>query len=109
MEPCSVFKKSIRRELGLLTREVCRTMVYSCTCPKRRCCAHCESLSNLKAFCRDVHFTSEFGKKLCFEYVLEGHTGCVNRLAWNELGTKLASGSDDRKVRAKVYGYKKVI
>jgi WD and tetratricopeptide repeat-containing protein 1 len=30
---------------------------------------------------------------------LEGHTGCVNRLAWNASGTLLASGSDDRCVR----------
>jgi len=29
------------------------------------------------------------------EETLHGHTGCVNRLAWNEDGTLLASGSDD--------------
>lgn len=28
-----------------------------------------------------------------------GHSGCVNRLAWNETGSLLASGSDDRRVR----------
>ena len=28
-----------------------------------------------------------------------GHSGCVNRLCWNETGSLLASGSDDRKVR----------
>ena len=27
-----------------------------------------------------------------------GHHGCVNRLCWNESGSLLASGSDDRKV-----------
>lgn len=27
-----------------------------------------------------------------------GHSGCVNRLCWNETGSLLASGSDDRKV-----------
>lgn len=27
-----------------------------------------------------------------------GHHGCVNRLCWNETGSLLASGSDDRKV-----------
>ncbi|KAG5187908.1 WD40-repeat-containing domain protein [Tribonema minus] len=26
---------------------------------------------------------------------LEGHTGCVNRIAWNDSGTLLVSGSDD--------------
>lgn len=32
--------------------------------------------------------------------MLDAHQGCVNRLAWNEEGTRLASGSDDRKVRS---------
>ena len=34
-------------------------------------------------------------KELGLEETLHGHTGCVNRLAWNEDGTLLASGSDD--------------
>ncbi|GAX77513.1 hypothetical protein CEUSTIGMA_g4957.t1 [Chlamydomonas eustigma] len=71
MEPCTVYKHSLRRELGLLTRE---------------------------AYFREVHFTLEFGRKLRLEHVLEGHAGCVNRLAWNDVGTKLASGSDDKKI-----------
>ncbi|KAK3256556.1 hypothetical protein CYMTET_34314 [Cymbomonas tetramitiformis] len=32
--------------------------------------------------------------RLCTE--LRGHQGCVNRISWNEEGTKLVSGSDDR-------------
>jgi WD repeat-containing protein 42A len=37
---------------------------------------------------------SSFGKR----FNLERHTGCINSLAWNESGTKLISGSDDRSV-----------
>ncbi|EDV20486.1 uncharacterized protein TRIADDRAFT_31737, partial [Trichoplax adhaerens] len=33
--------------------------------------------------------------KLKLERTLEGHTGCVNTLAWNKVGDKLLSGSDD--------------
>ena len=31
-------------------------------------------------------------------YELQKHTGCVNTIAWNETGTKLVSGSDDRSI-----------
>lgn len=34
--------------------------------------------------------------------VLAGHTGCVNRLAWNQDGSMLASASDDCQVRRRV-------
>ena len=44
-------------------------------------------------------FNEVFARKLSVENVLQGHEGCVNRLAWNEDGTILASGSDDRRVR----------
>lgn len=37
-------------------------------------------------------------RHLTLEATLRGHRGCVNRLAWNEAGTLLASGSDDRRV-----------
>eukprot|EP00871_Galdieria_phlegrea_P001040 jgi/Galph1/1937/GphlegSOOS_G622.1 len=36
-----------------------------------------------------------FMKRLDSVGTLEGHRGCVNRLAWNESGTLLVSGSDD--------------
>lgn len=38
-------------------------------------------------------------KKLENVTVLAGHTGCVNRLAWNQDGSLLASASDDCQVR----------
>lgn len=38
-------------------------------------------------------------KKLENATVLAGHTGCVNRLAWNQDGSMLASASDDCQVR----------
>jgi len=43
-----------------------------------------------------AQFPTAFVKRLRLEGVLKGHRGCVNRLAWNEEGTMLASGSDDR-------------
>lgn len=39
-----------------------------------------------------------FLQNLRLEYVLEGHTGCVNCLDWNADGSRLASGSDDTNV-----------
>lgn len=44
------------------------------------------------------HFPPHYTKWLALSEELHGHMGCVNRIAWNEDGTKLASGSDDRKV-----------
>ena len=69
----SAFEIGLRRELGVSTRE---------------------------AFLHSAHFPAAFAKRLAVEHVLEGHQGCVNRLAWNEDGSRLASGSDDRKARA---------
>ena len=45
-------------------------------------------------------FNETLARKLAVEDVLQGHDGCVNRLAWNEEGNYLASGSDDRRVCA---------
>lgn len=37
-------------------------------------------------------------RRIKLESRLEGHTGCVNCLEWNQAGNLLASGSDDRNV-----------
>ena len=43
-------------------------------------------------------FTEPLARTLGLEATLRGHRGCVNRLAWSQDGTLLASGSDDRQV-----------
>jgi hypothetical protein len=43
-------------------------------------------------------FSEALARKLQLDRVLHGHAGCVNRLAWNEDGSMLASGSDDLRV-----------
>ncbi|KAF3839966.1 hypothetical protein F7725_018683 [Dissostichus mawsoni] len=48
------------------------------------------------AFQRSYHVTDPFIKRLGLEAELQGHTGCVNCLEWNESGDLLASGSDDQ-------------
>lgn len=45
-----------------------------------------------------LRFTPVWAQKLVNSAKLNGHQGCVNRLAWNEDGSLLASGSDDRQV-----------
>uniref|UniRef100_A0A3B3HC58 WD and tetratricopeptide repeats 1 n=1 Tax=Oryzias latipes TaxID=8090 RepID=A0A3B3HC58_ORYLA len=47
-------------------------------------------------FQRFHHVTDPFIKRLGLEAELQGHTGCVNCLEWNEKGDLLASGSDDQ-------------
>nr|XP_057940382.1 WD and tetratricopeptide repeats protein 1 [Doryrhamphus excisus]XP_057940383.1 WD and tetratricopeptide repeats protein 1 [Doryrhamphus excisus] len=47
-------------------------------------------------FQRFHHVTDPFIKRLGLEAELQGHTGCVNCLEWNERGDLLASGSDDQ-------------
>ncbi|XP_077432868.1 WD and tetratricopeptide repeats protein 1 isoform X2 [Vanacampus margaritifer] len=49
-------------------------------------------------FQRFYHVTDPFIKRLGLEAELQGHTGCVNCLEWNEHGDLLASGSDDQHV-----------
>ncbi|MEW5317745.1 MAG: hypothetical protein WDW38_009020 [Sanguina aurantia] len=46
----------------------------------------------------ELHFTLQHALTLSRQHVLEGHGGCVNRITWNTEGTKLLSGSDDRKL-----------
>ena len=46
-----------------------------------------------------LHLHAAFLHSLSLDGLLEGHEGCVNRLAWNASSTLLASGSDDCTVR----------
>lgn len=39
-----------------------------------------------------------FVQRFCLQHALEGHSGCVNTLHFNQRGTWLASGSDDLRV-----------
>lgn len=45
-----------------------------------------------------IRFTPAWAQKLTDINKLTGHEGCVNRLAWSQDGSLLASGSDDRQV-----------
>lgn len=45
-----------------------------------------------------LHVTDDFVQRLGLEKELEGHSGCVNCLEWNETGRTLASASDDVQV-----------
>ncbi|KAK2083003.1 DDB1- and CUL4-associated factor 8-like protein 2 [Saguinus oedipus] len=40
-----------------------------------------------------------FVQRFCLQYRLEGHTGCVNTVHFNQRGTRLASSGDDLRVR----------
>mmetsp|Transcript_4084 Transcript_4084/g.10439 ORF Transcript_4084/g.10439 Transcript_4084/m.10439 type:complete len:576 (-) Transcript_4084:1243-2970(-) len=55
-------------------------------------------ISKMKKEQRRLHMATAFLRKLNLASELEGHTGCVNRLCWNESGSLLASGSDDKNV-----------
>ncbi|XP_077976925.1 WD and tetratricopeptide repeats protein 1-like [Glandiceps talaboti] len=46
-------------------------------------------------FQRSLHVNKALLPRLNLEAELQGHTGCVNCLEWNEKGNLLASGSDD--------------
>lgn len=48
---------------------------------------------------RNGNLPEALAKKLGVSAVLSGHTGCVNRLAWNQDGSLLASASDDCQVQ----------
>ncbi|KAL0275580.1 UNVERIFIED_CONTAM: hypothetical protein PYX00_003392 [Menopon gallinae] len=64
---------------------------------------NCVKLLNLRQiddriankFQSKLHVTDSFISRLGLETELEGHTGCVNCLEWNETGSVLASASDD--------------
>ncbi|VDO94965.1 unnamed protein product [Soboliphyme baturini] len=46
-------------------------------------------------FTQHFSVTPDLIHRLGFSCTLQGHTGCVNCLQWNDAGTLLASGSDD--------------
>eukprot|EP00897_Mesotaenium_endlicherianum_P003047 jgi/Mesen1/2770/ME000170S01877 len=49
-------------------------------------------------FRRATQMHASFVKRLALHSVMEGHSGCVNAIAWNKSGTLLVSGSDDTRV-----------
>ncbi|XP_073420096.1 WD and tetratricopeptide repeats protein 1 isoform X1 [Dendrobates tinctorius] len=49
-----------------------------------------------RSFQRHHHVTDPLIRRLGLEAELQGHSGCVNCLEWNEKGDLLASGSDDQ-------------
>ncbi|XP_075709560.1 WD and tetratricopeptide repeats protein 1 isoform X2 [Rhinoderma darwinii] len=49
-----------------------------------------------RSFQRRHHVTDPLIHRLGLEAELQGHSGCVNCLEWNEKGDLLASGSDDQ-------------
>eukprot|EP00899_Mesostigma_viride_P002433 jgi/Mesvir1/12190/Mv00427-RA.1 len=57
-----------------------------------------QSSTRLKWTHRHMHDHKAFMSRLGQTGTLRGHTGCVNRLAWNANGSLLASVSDDTRV-----------
>jgi WD and tetratricopeptide repeats protein 1 len=51
-----------------------------------------------QAMMRDMQFTAARAQNFQCTAVLDGHQGCVNRLAWSDSGDAVLSGSDDRQV-----------
>lgn len=87
-------QKQLRVKRAPLSR-VRRFASLSHDCYKLNVRSHC-CLLGVQAVQRALRFPKCFVQRLRIEEVLVGHTGCVNRLAWNQDGTVLASGSDDR-------------
>lgn len=80
---------------GVLTRLFERQMGLS-ACAYAHGCGHVGSTAfNQSILCPHVSGV----QRLQAYKTLEGHEGCVNRLAWNNAGTMLASGSDDCNIR----------
>ncbi|GAQ78710.1 hypothetical protein KFL_000170560 [Klebsormidium nitens] len=48
-------------------------------------------------------------RRLTLDSTLEGHTGCVNSIAWNKSGSLLVSGSDDTRVNVWDYGSRRLL
>jgi len=56
-----------------------------------------------------VQFHSSLVQKLALEKEMEGHTGCVNAIAWNSNGSLLISGSDDTKINIWSYNNRELL
>jgi WD40 repeat protein len=102
------WKKLFRRELGLATKvsSLCESQIVqplvcsSCPIIIQQCSPRWfNNLNCVLQGCRDGDLPEGLARKLEISTVLHGHTGCVNRLAWNQDGSLLASASDDCQVR----------
>ncbi|XP_021743634.1 WD and tetratricopeptide repeats protein 1-like isoform X1 [Chenopodium quinoa] len=64
-------------------------------------------------FRHDVKHTlqmhSSMVRRLSLEREMEGHTGCVNTIAWNSTGSLLISGSDDTQINIWRYSDRKLL
>lgn len=58
---------------------------------------------------RSLQMHSSLIRRLSMERQLEGHSGCVNAVAWNSKGSLLISGSDDTRVNIYSYSSRKLL
>ncbi|KAF5955347.1 hypothetical protein HYC85_008203 [Camellia sinensis] len=58
---------------------------------------------------RSLQMHSSLIQRLSMERQLEGHSGCVNAVAWNSKGSLLISGSDDTRVNIYSYSSRKLL
>nr|CAB3496849.1 unnamed protein product [Digitaria exilis] len=56
-----------------------------------------------------MQFHSSLVQKLALEKEMEGHTGCVNAIAWNSNGSLLISGSDDTRINIWSYNNREML
>ncbi|CAL4929477.1 unnamed protein product [Urochloa decumbens] len=56
-----------------------------------------------------LQFHSSLVQKLALEKEMEGHTGCVNAVAWNSNGSLLISGSDDTRINIWSYNNRELL
>ncbi|KAJ3673715.1 hypothetical protein LUZ60_005707 [Juncus effusus] len=55
-------------------------------------------IDSLRDTSRKLQFHSSLVRRLALERQMEGHSGCVNAIAWNSKGSLLVSGSDDTRI-----------
>ncbi|KAG2554212.1 hypothetical protein PVAP13_9KG648500 [Panicum virgatum] len=67
------------------------------------------SLHGSREIRKRVQFHSSLVQKLALEKEMEGHTGCVNAIAWNSNGSLLISGSDDTKINIWSYNNRELL